>query len=80
MLEINRFKKIRVNAGDVITLNKVIGIDLPVGVEHQAAPFNPLELLDLILPDFGQKITELGRQIGGFFYANKHQSPPDLNR
>ena len=68
------------NSRDVITLNKVIGVDLPIGVKYQGSLFCPVVVLNRILPDLIQEPAQLVSQRLRTFDTGKNQSAPKRNR
>ena len=68
------------NPRNVISLDKVIGIDFPIGIKDQGSSLCPVALLDWIFLDLTQEPTQLVGQRSTALQTGKDQPAPERYR
>ena len=63
LLEVDRRKEVRVDAGDVVALDEIVGVDFPVGIEVHPVAVHRVIGLDGLIGEFRHQIAQLGDQV-----------------
>src|SRR6185369_106221 len=79
LFEIDRGEEFRMNSGDVISLDKVIRVDLPVCIESQALLPHGLIALDRLICQLSDEIAELVFQVAIRSNGDEDQAAPFAN-
>ena len=82
LLEVDRCEELRVDAGDVVALDEIVGIDFPVGVEVHRLAADRVVRLDGLVGEFGDEVTELRNEVFLRIDGDEEQATPggDVDR
>src|SRR4029079_977933 len=76
LLEVDCREELRVNARYMIALDEVVGVDLPIGVEHHALMAQRRVCLDRRLGEFANDVGQLLLERHLWLDGNEQESAP----
>ena len=81
LFEVDGCEELRMDAGDVVALDEIVGVDFPVGVEVHRFGADRLIGFDRFIGEFGDQVTQLRYEILLRIDGNEKQATPcgDVN-